>query len=377
MRIFIASGIFHPEPGGPATYLYNLLPELIERGHEVRALAYGDDPVADYPYPLTRISRQGGYLRRQRAYQKAAARIWLGCDLAYVHTLGLPLPDDARPRIAKIVGDKAWERAVNKGWIPPDFDIDRFQSGRLPLLAAINRRLRAQQARQFDHIIVPSMYLKKMVTGWGVPSDRVTVIYNALRSDDAPPGLSQQEARRHFGLPPGPLLLTAARLTPWKGVDHTLDALARVGGVRLAVAGDGPARRSLNALADDLRLGDRVRFLGRVPRAEMPGLYRAADYTLLYSGYEGLPHVLLESLAAGTPVIASYKGGNPEVIRHGENGLLVPYVDVDALANMIHRAFAPGVRAELAAHTADGLVRFGWNRMVKQTVNLLERYGGY
>jgi glycosyltransferase involved in cell wall biosynthesis len=65
------------------------------------------------------------------------------------------------------------------------------------------------------------------------------------------------------------------------------------------------------------------------------------------------------------------------VVRHGENGLLVPYVDVDALANMIHRAFAPGVREELAAHTADGLVRFGWDRMVKQTVNLLERYGGY
>jgi glycosyltransferase involved in cell wall biosynthesis len=377
MRIFIASGIFHPEPGGPATYLYNLLPELIARGHEVRALTYGDDPVADYPYPLTRVSRQGGYLRRQRAYQQAAARIWPGCDLAYVHTLGLPLPDDARPRIAKIVGDKAWERAVNRGWVPPDFDIDRFQRGRLPPLAAVNRRLRAQQAQQFDHIIVPSMYLKKMVIGWDVPPDRVTVIYNALRSDDAPPGLSQQEARRHFGLPSGPLLVTAARLTPWKGVDHTLDALARVGGVRLVVAGDGPARRSLTARADELRLSDRARFLGRVSRADMPVLFRAADYTLLYSGYEGLPHVLLESLAAGTPVIASYKGGNPEVIRHGENGLLVPYVDVDALTNMIHRAFAPGVRAELAAHTADGLVRFDWDRMVKQTVNLLERYGGY
>lgn len=377
MHIFIASGIFHPEPGGPATYLYHLLPELIERGHEVRALTYGDDPAADYPYPLTRVSRQGNYLSRRRAYQQAADRIWPGCDLAYVHTLGLPLPDDARPRIAKIVGDKAWERAVNKGWIPPIFDVDRFQEGPLPPRAAVNRVLRARQARQFDHVIVPSKYLQRMVTGWGVPADRVTVIYNALRSDDAPPGLSQREARRRFGLPSGPLLLTAARLTPWKGVDHTLRALVKVNDVRLVVAGDGPARQGLAALADKLRLGDRVRFLGTVPRAEMPILFRAADYTLLYSGYEGLPHVLLESLAAGTPVIASYKGGNPEVIQHGVNGLLVPYVDVDALANMIRRAFAPGIRAEMAAHTADGLVRFDWGRMVKQTVNLLEQYGGY
>jgi glycosyltransferase involved in cell wall biosynthesis len=52
--------------------------------------------------------------------------------------------------------------------------------------------------------------------------------------------------------------------------------------------------------------------------------FRSADYTVLYSGYEGLSHTLLESLLAGTPVIASNKGGNPEVVRHGENGLLVP-----------------------------------------------------
>jgi glycosyltransferase involved in cell wall biosynthesis len=377
MQIFIASGIFHPEPGGPATYLYHLLPELIARGHGVRVLTYGDDPAEGYPYPLTRVSRQDGYRRRRRAYRRAAARIWPGSDVAYVHTLGLPLPRSARPRIGKIVGDKAWERAMNRGWIPPDFDIDRFQDARLPLRAAINRRLRARQARKFDHVVVPSMYLRRMVLGWGVPADRITVIYNALRADDAPPGLSQQEARQRFDLPPGPLLLTVARLTPWKGIDRTLRALAQARGVRLVIAGDGPSRRSLHALAADLRLSDRVRFLGQVPRAEMRALYRAADYTLLYSGYEGLPHVLLESLAAGTPAIASYKGGNPEVIRHGVNGLLVPYVDVKALANMIRRAFGPGVRAELAAHTADGLVRFDWDRMIKQTVDLLERFGGY
>lgn len=377
MRILIASGIFHPESGGPATYLYHLLPELVQRGHEVRALAYGDEPEAAYPYPLVRISRRGGYLRRQRAYHQAAAQMWPGCDLAYVHTLGLPLPREARPRIAKIVGDKAWERSVNRGWVSPDMDVDRFQTDYLPLPAATYRALRTRQALQFNHIIVPSMYLKRMVTGWGVPADRVTVIYNALRANDAPPGLSRWDARRRFGLPPGPLLLTAARLTPWKGVHHALRALARIEAVRLVVAGDGPARPELDALVSELRLGGRVIFLGRVPSVDMPAIYRAADYTLLYSGYEGLPHVLLESLAAGTPVIASDKGGNPEVVRHGVNGLLVPYVDVSALANTIRRAWVPEVRAELAAHTADGLERFNWRRMVAQTLSLLERFGGY
>ena len=68
----------------------------------------------------------------------------------------------------------------------------------------------------------------------------------------------------------------------------------------------------------------RVTFLGRVPRETLAIYFRAADYTVLYSGYEGLPHVLLESLQVGTPVIASEKGGNPEVVRHDHNGLTFP-----------------------------------------------------
>ncbi|NLF78333.1 MAG: glycosyltransferase family 4 protein, partial [Chloroflexi bacterium] len=81
---------------------------------------------------------------------------------------------------------------------------------------------------------------------------------------------------------------------------------------------------------------------------------------------------LLESLRAGTPVIASDKGGNPEVVQHDQNGLLVPYVDVGALVDTIRAAFSGEVRARLAAGTAAGLERFRWATLVEQTERVLE-----
>src|SRR5690606_26198685 len=99
--------------------------------------------------------------------------------------------------------------------------------------------------------------------------------------------------------------------------------------------------------------------------------FRAADYTLLYSGGEGLSHTLIESLALGTPVIASDAGGNPEVVQHGMNGLLVPYVDPAALVRTLHEAFEPGRRAALAANTSAGLERFDWAHLVEQTIDVL------
>src|SRR5215211_6315774 len=97
-RLFIASGIFHPEPGGPATYLYELLPELQRRGWDIQALAYGDSPIHDYPYSLTRIPRR--MLPVRVADYALAARPLLGwADVAYLHTLGLPLIGGKAPRV--------------------------------------------------------------------------------------------------------------------------------------------------------------------------------------------------------------------------------------------------------------------------------------
>ena len=95
----------------------------------------------------------------------------------------------------------------------------------------------------------------------------------------------------------------------------------------------------------------------------------AADGLALYSAYEGLSHTLLESLQLGTPVLASDVGGNPEVVQHEVNGILAPHVDIEALRYGIRRLI--NQRAKLAANCAIGLERFGFEKMARDTDQLL------
>ncbi|XWX03800.1 glycosyltransferase family 4 protein [Aggregatilineales bacterium SYSU G02658] len=366
-RLFVASGIFHPEPGGPATYLHEALPALQALGWEVRVLTFGAGG-GDYPYPVTRVPRGALPLR----YGRYAAQAWphlRWAEVVYAHTIDLPLVTRWRarpdlPRVLKVVGDVAWERAIRKGWVAPGTDIDTFQTMRASRTVEAARRARCAQAQAMTRIITPSDYMRRMVIGWGVDPDRVQVIYNALPPYSGAP-LTQAEARAQLGLAARPTLLTAARLQPWKGVDHLITALGHVPDVRLLVAGEGDDLPRLRALATPL--GERVQFLGHLPREALYVYMQAADYFVLYSGYEGLAHTLLESLRVGTPLIASARGGNVEVVQHDVNGLLVPYADVSALVEALHTAFAAGQRERLARRTHDGMERFTFEHMIHAT----------
>ena len=153
-----------------------------------------------------------------------------------------------------------------------------------------------------------------------------------------------------------------------------IEAVNGIPDLHLVVVGDGPERRALADAAAGR--GVAATFCGVVPRAELALLLRAADYLVVYSAYEGLSHTLLEALAVGTPAIASRRGGNPEVIRDGVNGLLVPYPDAEALAAAVRFAFAPGVQQRLAAGAAADLDRFEWRGFVERTCTTLEGLAG-
>lgn len=370
-NLFIAAGIFHPEAGGPATYLYELLPALQAREWSPQVLTYGDAPTDTYPYPVTRVPRRTFPLRLAD-YALKARRLVPDADLIYAHTIDLPLPKTKTPKLIKIVGDQAWERCIRRGWVPATTDVDEFQSGAFGQIVAWQRNSRSRQVRNFDGVIVPSEYLKQMVQGWGVPEDRIHVIYNAMPPAPENQFASQAAAREHLELDKRPTIFTAARLTPWKGIDHLITAIKNVPDARLIVAGDGSEMQRLRELATPL--GERVQLLGRIPREAVYAHMQAADYFALYSGYEGLPHTILESLRVGTPVIASEKGGNPEVVQHDVNGLLVPYVDVEALTQTIQNAFSAGKRDVLAEKTAQGLERFDFENMVVATDEVLSGY---
>ncbi len=365
-KLFVASGIFHPEPGGPSTYLKAILPALQERGWQPRVLTFGEPASDQNAYPVTRVAR-ASYPIRQAGYAVASRGHLAWADLVFAHTIDLPLwGGRGKPRVMKVVGDQAWERCIRRDWIPADLRIDDFQAFRGDWRVRWQKASRSRQIGAMDAVIVPSQYLKRMVTAWGVEGAKAHVIYNALAPME-PLKETRAEIRRQLNWDDRPTLITVARLQRWKGIDHLIEAQRRLSDWRLIVVGDGPDRPRLAQLAEPL--GDRVIFKGQLERQHAHRLIRAADGLALYSGYEGLSHTLLESLRLGAPVLASDIGGNPEIVQHGVNGVLVPFGDPEALQRGIMELL--NRRHEFAANSQAGLERFRFETMVGQTDALL------
>ncbi|MBL9120395.1 MAG: glycosyltransferase [Phycisphaerae bacterium] len=198
-----------------------------------------------------------------------------------------------------------------------------------------------------DAVIAVSDDLGRRCAAIGVDPVRIHTVRNGVDRDLFAPG-DRATARRALGIAAdGFLLLTVANLVSVKGIDLLIEALDQVkdGGVpiRSVIIGSGPLRRSLEQEAHRRHLP--ISFLGARSHATLPDWFRAANVVVLPSRAEGVPNVLLESSACGTPWIASAVGGIPEIAEAfgGPNDLVAPG-DAQCLANAIVRA-ATGDRA--------------------------------
>lgn len=388
-RVLIVSNLFPPDIGGPATYVPKIAAELVTRGHAVSVVG-GAPPELDrlpkchqddWPYPVTRISRGLPLPRRLAVAGGALLRAARRADVLYVQ--GLAGPEMVavlvgrllrKPVALKIVGDNAWEYAIRTGLTADG--IDDFQRRAYgPRLRAI-RALVHNYARLVDRLIVPSEYLAGIVRGWGVPPRRVRVIRNALTVPVSSP--AEREAahtaiRASLGLP-GRLLVTSARLYPWKNLDFLIRLLPSLAPeITLAIVGGGPEHQRLEDLARTVGVADRVHITGSVSQEEVQRYLRAADVFVLNTRYEGLSHVLLEAMAAGVPVVVSAVGGNPEVVQHGENGLLVPLDDGPAIKAAVESLLADSERvARLTRRATDDVLAYRWDTLVERTATTLE-----
>ncbi|WP_226379650.1 glycosyltransferase family 4 protein [Pseudonocardia sp. KRD291] len=205
-------------------------------------------------------------------------------------------------------------------------------------------------SRTSDVVVAVSGALADRLRGAGLTGTRLTVVRNAVTAP-APGdhGPDRAAARERLGLPPDRrIVLCPARMVAQKRHDVLLDAWWRLpGDALLLLAGDGPLRAGLETAAAPQ--GDRVRFLGN--RSDVDELLRAADVTVLTSDWEGLPMVVLESLAAGRPMVATDVDGVREVLGDGA-GLLVAPGDPDAVAAALARVLDE-------PDTAASLVRAG------------------
>jgi teichuronic acid biosynthesis glycosyltransferase TuaC len=183
------------------------------------------------------------------------------------------------------------------------------------------RRMIQAAARRCAAMVTVCAALKAELAALGAEPARITVLRNGVDLERFQP-VDRAPARARLGMSRFSLA-SVGYLIPRKGHDLIIAALPALPDVDLFIAGTGPDEASLKAMAQRLGVGERVRFLGALPQDELRGLYGAADCLVLASSREGWANVLLESMACGTPVVASDVWGTPEVVASAEAGVLM------------------------------------------------------
>jgi glycosyltransferase involved in cell wall biosynthesis len=194
-------------------------------------------------------------------------------------------------------------------------------------------------SKRFNGIIAVSNAAKEVLTNYEkVDTNKITVIYNGINIDIFKFIIKQREqTRKALGIEDKIVLSYTAHLRPEKGHKYLLEAISEIKdqytNVVLLLMGDGVLRSDLDALTRQLNIEDKVRFLGY--RKDIPALLSAADIYVHTSVVEGFGIAIIEAMAIGLPVVATNVGGIPEIITNGENGILVPPENPQALAKAI------------------------------------------
>ena len=382
-NILIATGIYPPDIGGPATYVKILEEEFSRRGFEVRIITYGDSKgVKDNNGArVIKVDRNQNVVFRYIDYFLEVLRNLSWAEAVYVQgpvSEGFPTFLACKVRrkgyILKVVGDYAWEqfRQVSESSV----NVENFQKGKYNVKTELHRKVQKLVAKGAKKVITPSNYLKGVIKQWGIHDEKINVIYNAVSVPEIKKGKSTLKSE--LGLK-GDIILSAGRLVPWKGFNTLIGLMPELlkGNVnfKLVIAGDGPEKNSLKRQIKKLNLEKSVFLAGQLEKNELWRLMKASDMFVLNSEYEGLSHIVIEAMVVGVPVIASSCGGNFELIKHNFTGLLIEYNNREQLQLNIIKLWHNRVVANEIVRNAQNLSceKFSNNNMVISLIGELNK----
>ena len=363
MRLLIATPLYPPEAGGPASYSYALEQGLPKKGIDVTLMPFSH--VRHLPKGIRHLAYAYRLVRAGRGADAILALDPVSVGLpAWIVSLIL-----WKPFYIKIVGDYAWEqgRQRHRMWLP----LDEFVKTKdIPFRTRLLREVQVFVTRKAQKVIVPSQYLERIVETWGIRKERITVIYNAV------PFRQPQSVSQLVSDTTGPRIITVGRLVPWKGI-HTLiktfvEVKKQVPSATLVIVGEGPEREELERYAQLKLSSEDVVFTGVLSPEDTLATVQFSDVFVLNSTYEGLSHVLIEAMSLRKPIVATDAGGNSELIEDEHTGLLIPVGDKDKLATSIIRLCNDvqlGQSLGRQAHTRSE--DFSQERMLDATVALL------
>lgn len=307
MKIVLATGIYPPDIGGPATYVRQLAEEFTRGGHEVTVVTYGEQSALDEgaTWPVIRVSKRGGPVLRWNRYAKALQKHASDADVVECFSsvsCGVPLwvANVKKPKkILRLGGDFLWERYTDLGGRK---DLRRFYAKR-----PFWKRLLQPVLGQFDHIVFSTAFQQELYTLAYTKLPAHSVIENAL---------PMSAMTRHVKHDPLKLLFLG-RFVRFKNLPALLHAVALLPHVQLTLVGDGPVAEQAAKLARTLGLRGRVTFLPSMHGEDKERMFGEHDLLVLPSLTEISPHVAVEARAAGLPVLLTEDHGLTERLREG------------------------------------------------------------
>jgi glycosyltransferase involved in cell wall biosynthesis len=307
-KLLIASGIYPPDIGGPATYSSLLVKEFPKRGFVVKVLTYG-------PAGISRKIPKG---LRHLIYFFVCLFKALYSDIIFAQnqlSAGLPAMIAAKftgcKFIMRIPGDSVWEWAVQKYGIKDS--IDDFQDKKYGFKIEIRRKIQRFVANSADALIAPSIYFKRIVSRWAKNPEKVHVIYNGIELEKSIKSNTDK----------GKIILSAGRMVPWKGFNALVELTTSLPDWQLIIVGDGPVKDQLVMLINKLNLKERVKLINPMPREELLEYLAKAKIFVLNTSFESFSFQIVEAMNAGVPVITTNIGNLSEIIDNGQEGILV------------------------------------------------------
>ncbi|MCR4283763.1 MAG: glycosyltransferase family 4 protein [Parcubacteria group bacterium] len=368
-KILIATGIYPPDIGGPATYSKQLFDHLPLHGFSVYIMNFSD--VRNLP----RVLRHFVYLLKLLKAGKTADIIFAQDPVSVGLPAYLASKILRKKFILKVVGDYAWEQYCQK-FPSSKFQfpsLEKFQVERFDLVTELRRKTQRYVASNALKVIVPSNYLKKIVTSWGVSDDKIFIVYNSF--DYSTILENRDELRREYNID-GNIIVSAGRLVPWKGFDALIETMPDIlksnPHTKLLIIGDGPERKNLDSKILDFGIKDNVIMLGRLSHEEVLAYLKASDIFILNTAYEGFSHQLLEVMESGIPIITTAIGGNREIIKDGENGIFIEFNDKKAIKESLLRLlFDKEFGGNLSKEGKGTVKNFSKERMINETIKIL------
>jgi len=357
-----------PGLGGGEVQLVQLIRGCVAAGLDVRLVCVANDELE------LEASRAGAVVVRRRLepVRLVAAARWLRSYVTRSNAAIVQGTGYATNMLSRRAGRGSSTLVVNAVHVEPEASL---HDGGSRLGLRVRGAVDCAGRDDVDAYVAVSVAVRDALVAGGVPTGDVTVIYNgvdvdALRDAAAEPAPASMPRER-------PLVGVVARLEPVKGVAQFVRAIAELAvdhpEARSVVVGSGPQERTLRDLAAELRLEDRIAWLGTVSPAAP--VLDALDVVVMPSLSEGLPLVPLEAMALARPVVATEVGGLPEVVVDGETGLLVAPRDHMALARAVGALLSDPARARALGEA--GLRRveteFTVERMVAGYLALYER----